>query len=82
MQLCLPAAGNKSSVFGGQGAEEAVVALSHQVHDVVPAARGTKDHQRRIRAGNLNDKIVFSALLTFKLKFGQVFWCLRERGSR
>ena len=41
------AAGNKGSVFSGEGAQEAVVAVSHQVHDVVPATRRTQsDHGR------------------------------------
>ena len=42
------AAGNKGSVFSGEGAQEAVVAVSHQVHDVVPATRRTQSDHRGV----------------------------------
>ena len=44
-------AGHKIPVFGSQGPEETVLEVPHQVHDVVPAPRGTEDHHWRVRAG-------------------------------
>ena len=37
--------GDEGSVFGRQGTQEAVLEVSHEVHDVVPATRGAEDHQ-------------------------------------
>lgn len=41
----------EGSVFGRQGAEEAELEVSHQVHDVVPEARRAKSYQRGVRTG-------------------------------
>jgi len=40
--------GYEGTVLGGEGVETEVVEVSLQVHDVVPEARGTQDHQRRV----------------------------------
>lgn len=40
----LPLSGNQGSVSVCQGSEEAVMEVSHQVHDVVPEARGAQDY--------------------------------------
>jgi len=40
--------GNEGAVPSGEGAEAEVVAVSLQVHDVVPETRGTEDDQRRV----------------------------------
>lgn len=40
--------GHEGAVFGGARPQEAELALPHQVHDVVPAARGAQDHQRGV----------------------------------
>lgn len=45
--------GHKGTVPGRQGSEEAELAIPHQVHDVVPEARGAQSYQRRIRAGKI-----------------------------
>ena len=37
--------GHQGSVSGRQGAQEAELEVPHEVHDVVPEARGTQDHQ-------------------------------------
>ncbi|XP_075392528.1 CCR4-NOT transcription complex subunit 3 isoform X5 [Tenrec ecaudatus] len=44
---------HEGAILGRQGPEEAVMAVPHQVHDVVPAARGAQDYYRRVRAGHL-----------------------------
>lgn len=36
--------GHQGSVSVCQGSEEAVMEVSHQVHDVVPEARGAQDY--------------------------------------
>lgn len=43
--------GHQGAVPRRQGAQEAELALPHQVHDVVPEARGAQGHQRGVRAG-------------------------------
>lgn len=45
--------GHQGSVSVCQGSEEAVVEVSHQVHDVVPEARGAQDYHWRVWAGAL-----------------------------
>jgi len=40
--------GHQGAVPGGTGAQEALVALPHPVHDVVPAVRGAQGDHRRV----------------------------------
>lgn len=42
--LDLPLSGHQGSVSFCQGSEETVMEVSHQVHDVVPEARGAQDY--------------------------------------
>ena len=56
LHLLLPG-GDESAVLGRQSAQEAVVEVPHQVHDVVPAARRAQDYHRGIRTGSLTPLI-------------------------
>lgn len=40
----LPLLGHQGSVSVSQGSEETIMEVSHQVHDVVPEARGAQDY--------------------------------------
>lgn len=40
----LPLSGHQGSVSVSQGSEETIMEVSHQVHDVVPEARGAQDY--------------------------------------
>ena len=44
--------GHQGPVPGGQGAQEAELEVPHQVHDVVPEARGAQDDQWRVWTGD------------------------------
>lgn len=46
MVLLTSLSGYQGSVSVCQGSEETVLEVSHQVHDVVPEARGAQDHHR------------------------------------
>lgn len=46
MVLLTSLSGYQGSVSVCQGSEETVLEVSHQVHDVVPEARGAEDHHR------------------------------------
>lgn len=50
LHLLLPG-GDESAILGRKSAQEAVVEVPHQVHDVVPAARRAQDYYRGIRTG-------------------------------
>lgn len=47
----LSSAGHQGPVSGSQSPEEAVVEVPHQVHDVVPEARGAQDYHRWVWTG-------------------------------
>lgn len=51
MVLLTSLSGYQGSVSVCKGSEETVLEVSHQVHDVVPEARGAQDHHRWVWTG-------------------------------
>ena len=58
-------AGNAGAAVGGQGTEEVVLAISHQVLDVVSTARRTQTDHRRLRASPSKNYFNFEQSLSF-----------------
>lgn len=53
----LPLSGHQGSVSVSQGSEETIMEVSHQVHDVVPEARGAQDYHWWVWTGKDSDDI-------------------------